>query len=232
MLVVGEDGGGELGTGYKDFGHEAKALTNEDGGGDERVAGGCPIVRVGPFGDGDGDGAAFEDVIVDIAAFPHEAAFTDLAGKLLHGAGDEQEFGVDRHLRTGAVVGGSVLDEHGLFVDIGADSIPTGAGEGGGAEVGVPAGGGDGSSVEERAGIRHGGTDARIGGEDGRDQAGNVAHASGGQLAGVGAQFAGFIAVDKLEGEGDVAAVFGEAGSFGAITDGEFGVGAAFGNGG
>ena len=96
----------------------------------------------------------------------------------------------------------------------------------------MPAGGGDGSGIEERTGIGHGGTDAGIGGEDGRDQAGDVAHAGGGQLAGVGTQFAGFIAVDKLEGEGDVAAVLGEAGSFGAIADGEFGVGAAFGNGG
>lgn len=128
VLVVGEDSGRELGTGNKDFGHEAKALADEDGRGDKRVACGCPIVCVGPFGDGDRDGAAFEDIIVDEAAFAHEAAFTNLAGKLLHSAGDEQKFGVDSHLGTGAVVGGSIFDEHGLFVDIGTDGIPTGAG--------------------------------------------------------------------------------------------------------
>ncbi len=94
VLVVGEDGGRELGAGDEDFGHEAEAFTDEDGRGNQGVAGGCPIVGVGPFGHGDGDGAAFEDVIIDIAAFAHEAAFTNLAGKFAWRGGNEQEIWV------------------------------------------------------------------------------------------------------------------------------------------
>ncbi len=85
----------------------------------------------------------------------------------------------------------------------------------------MSAGGGDGGGVEEGA-VSAGWDNAGIIGEDGGDRE-EICAGRRGELTGIGFELAGFIAVDELEGEGDVAAVLTRK-RFGAITDGQLGV--------
>lgn len=228
VLVVGEDGRGELGAGNVDFGHETKAFANINGGSEAGVASGGPIGGVGPLRDDNRHRTAFQDIVVDVTGFTDETAGANLHGGFLEVARNEQKFRVDGHLGTKPIHSRFVANQHSLLVDTAGDCVPGGGGEGGGAEVGMTAIGGDRCDVEEGFAITHFGTCATIGREDIRDEFGNLAHASGGQFAGVGFKLAGVVAVNQFEGEGQVAAVLDEAGDFAGVANLELGVGPPF----
>ena len=88
----------------------------------------------------------------------------------------------------------------------------------------MPAGGGNGGGIKQSAGVGHGWTNSRIVREDSSDKSTDLAETSRSQLAGISGKFAGFVPVNQFQGERDVSAVLSEAGSFGAITDIQFGV--------
>ena len=233
VLVVHEHGGRLLVSGYEDLRHDAEALAYIDGGGDGGITDCGPIGGVGPFGDGDHITrlATLEILGVDVGVVL-QGWIEDLHGGQLQGPGDQQVLGVDGHLGTGAVIAGGLLDEHGLVVHGGADYFPFGSSQGGGQEVLMASGGGDGGGIEEGSGICHGGADVGIGGEDGSDQGGDLSQSGAGQFPGVGFELAGFVPVDELESQRDITAVLDEGCRFRAVPDGQLGVLGAFCDGG
>ena len=94
----------------------------------------------------------------------------------------------------------------------------------------MPAGGGHGGGVEQRARVCQGWPDPGCGAEQGRHQGRDLAQPGAGQLARVGLQLAGLVPVDQLQGQRDIAAVLGEGGRLRPVAHRELGVSRAFGH--